>query len=201
MFEALRQAGHKATHPFEGFLEEVWTVWQKDVGRAVLMARRSWQSIPEAVAQQAAAIEAQANAAREHQQIMEVVNLQMGLLGASPGGGGFGPAMNPDHALFLMIMGSIRLHHGNPPPDRAMVPLAAAVLSGQLDPIQALIACTPATTQAQVAYAIQVLQMTGMGHLMRVLAVIQAAIALPEEQIATFLPAATTPPATSVRLR
>lgn len=194
MFEALRQAWHKATHPFEGFLDDVWAVWQHDVGRAVLLARHSWQSLPESVAHQAAAIEAQTRAAQEHQQVMDTVNLQMQLIGASPGShGSFGPMTNPDQALFLMIMGLIRAHQGNPPSERAMVPLAAAVLSGQLDPVQALVACTPPIARPQVSYAVQVLQMTGMGQLMRVLAVIQAASALPEGQIAAFLPAAAKP--------
>ncbi len=195
MFEALRQAWHKATHPFEGFLDEVWTVWQHDVGRAVLMARRSWPSIPESVAAQAAAIEAQTRAAQANQQIMDSVNLQMQLIGASPGSSGsFGPFVNPDQALFLLIMGSIRAHEGSPPPSPAMVPFAAAVLRGQLDPVQALVACTPPIARPQVAYAVQVLQLTGMGQLMRVLAVIQAAIALPEGQLAEFLPAQDQPP-------
>jgi hypothetical protein len=192
MFEALRQAWHKAVHPFEGFLDELWTIWQHDVGRAVLTARRSWQSLPEEVVQQAAAIEAQSRAAQQHQQIMDIVKLQMQSIGASPGSSGsFGFMLNPDQALFLMIMGSIRLHHGNPPTHPAMVPLAADVLGGHLDPVQALVACMPPIARPQAVYAIQVAQMTGMGQLMRVLAVIQAANALPEDQIDAFLPAAT----------
>jgi hypothetical protein len=69
-----------------------------------------------------------------------------------------------------------------------MALLALAVLRGQLDPIQAMIQCAPAFTQQQLAVAVQGMQMMGMSQLIRVVAVVQAATALPRKQIAQLLP-------------
>ena len=59
MFEELRRAWHKATDPFEGFLEVLWEVWKKDVARATLMARHSWRDIPQETVQKSLAMQAQ----------------------------------------------------------------------------------------------------------------------------------------------
>jgi hypothetical protein len=88
MFESLREAWHKATHPFEGFMGDLWTVWKQDVGRAVLLARNSWQAIPASIIQQGAAIEAQGRAAQATQAINDVVARQLGMIGIRPGTSG-----------------------------------------------------------------------------------------------------------------
>jgi len=191
MFEKLREQWNKATNPFQGFLGELWTVWKQNVALAVLLARRSWQSLPEEIVQHAATIEAQGRAAQAQRGIDDAVNAQLGMLGISPGtGGGFGAGlgMSPDHALFISIMGSIRAHRGDPPAQPQMVLLAPAVLRGQIDPIQAMIQCAPAFTQQQLAVAVQAMQMMGMSQLIKVIAVVQAATALPRDQIVQLLP-------------
>jgi len=191
MFDKLREQWKKATNPFQGFLGELWTVWKHDVARAILLARRSWQSLPADIVQHAATIEAAGRAAQAQRGIDDAVNAQLGILGIAPGaGGGFGAGLglSPDHALFISIMGSIRAHEGDPPAQPQMALLAPAVLRGQLDPIQAMIQCAPAFTQQQLAVAVQGMQMMGMSQLMKVIAVVQAATALPRDQIAQLLP-------------
>lgn len=191
MFDKLREQWNKAINPFQGFLGELWTVWKHDVARAILLARRSWQSLPEDIVQQAATIEAAGRAAQAQRGIDDAVNAQLGMLGISPGaGGGFGAGLglNPDHALFISVMGSIRAHRGDPPAQPQMALLAPAVLRGQLDPILAMIQSAPAFTQQQLAIAVQGMQMMGMSQLVRVMAIVQAATALPRDQIAPLLP-------------
>lgn len=194
MFEALREAWHKATHPFDGFLGELWEVWKKDVARATLMARHAWQQIPPEVAQQYATLQAQAHVQASNQAVNDAVGQQMALLGISGGGGGLpGPMVNPDQALFLGTMAGIRAAHGDPPAMPGMAQMAAAVLRGQVDPVQALVACTPAMSRQQLVYTLQAAQMMGVPQVLqmiRLIAAIQAAQGLPRDQIAQMLPAA-----------
>jgi hypothetical protein len=191
MFERLLQGLAKATNPFEGFLKELWTVWALDAGRAVLMARWSWQNLPEAIVHQAAAVQQQAQAAQASAQIDQQVNVALGSMGIFPGSGGgtsFGLGMNPDHAMFIMFMGMIRANQGDPPTSPGMAQLAEAVLRGQMDPIQALIATAPPVAQQQLGAAAQMMAMMGMDQLLRLQAVIQAAFALPRERIPVLMP-------------
>jgi len=202
MFDALRQAWHQATHPFQGYLETLWEVWKTDVARATLMARQFWQQIPEAVVQQGAAVQAQANAANAAARINQQVSLGLGKLGipAGPGIGAgipFSPTMNPEQLLFLTVMANIRAAQGDPRAPPGLDQLAAGVLLGQIDPVQALVACTPGLNQQQLLYSLQAAQLMGMpqvSQVLRVMAVVQAAIALPHDQIASFLPKASVAP-------
>jgi hypothetical protein len=203
MFEALRENWHKANHPFEGFLGEVWELWKKDVGRATLLARQSWQDIPESVVQQYAVIDAQAHAAASWNAINNVVGHQLGAMGIFGGSGGGigGPMLNPDQALFLGTLANIRTHKGDPPEMPDMGQMAAAVLTGQVDALQALVACTPVVSRQQVIYTLQAAQMMGspqLIQLLRLVTVIQAAVSLPRQQIAEFLPQAAAAPGRGV---
>ena len=116
MFEELRRAWHKATDPFEGFLEVLWEVWKKDVARATLMARHSWRDIPQETVQKSLAMQAQTNAAnaayQANRQIDQQLSVNLGMLGIPAGpsigsGGLFAPSVNPDQ-LFSE-------HHGQHP--------------------------------------------------------------------------------------
>jgi hypothetical protein len=190
MLHKLRQAWHKATHPFEGFMGELWEAWTKDVARATLMARQLWEEIPEDVVRQYALIEAQGRAAAWKAGIDGTVNRALGGMGIFPGSGfGFGgPMVNPDQALFLGTMANIRAHQGNPPAKAGMEQMAAAVLGGQVDALQALLACTPAMNRQQLVYALQAAQlMPPVLQLIRITAVIEAAVGLPQHQISAFL--------------
>jgi len=181
----------KVTNPFQGYLGELWTVWSTDAGRAILMARWSWQNIPEELIHQSAAVQQQAQAAQMSSQINQQVNAQLGSMGIFPGsggGGGFGFGMNPDHAMFIMTMGSVRAHRGNPPTSHGLAQLAEPVLSGQMDPLEALVATAPAFTQAELVSAIQMMKMVGMDQLLRLQAIIQVASALPRDRIPAFVP-------------
>ena len=191
MLERLLQSLQNATNPFKGFLGEVWTIWKKDAGRAVLLARWSWQKLPEELIQQAEIIQQQAQAAQVSSEINQQVNLQLGAMGIFPGLGGgasFGFGTNPDHAMFILYMGMIRAHGGDPPASSGMVQLAESVFRGQMDPINAMIAASPPLVQQQLVAAVQMLMMTGMLDFLRLHAVILAAFSLPRERIPVLLP-------------
>ncbi len=186
MFEGLREAWHKATHPFEGFMETLWNTWKVNVGVAVLLARQSWQEIPQSIVQQGLALDAQA---RTNAQINQSVNIGLGQLGI-PAGPGLGFAMNPDQAFFVMTMARVAVNRGDPPPTAGMEQLAEGVLRGQIDPVQALIDCAPEFMRPQLVYTIQALQMTGMSQylqIVRISGLIQAAASMPRERIQLFL--------------
>lgn len=191
MFEKLFQGLTSTANPFQGFLGELWSIWAQDAGRAVLLARWFWKGLPEQLAQQAAMVQRQAQAAQASAQIDQQVNAMLGSMGIFPGSGGgssFGFGMNPDQAMFIMYMGTIRAHRGDPPASPQMVELAEPVLTGQMDPIQALVAISPPYIQQQVAAAAQMMAMMGMDQLIRVQAIVQAAYALPQERIPVLLP-------------
>lgn len=115
MFEQLFQGMAQATNPFQGFLGEVWSLWARDVGRAVLVARQSWQKLPSDITQRAAMVQQQAQAAQTSAQVDQQVNIALGSMGIFPGmdsGSSFGFGMDPDHAMFIMYMGQIRANTG-----------------------------------------------------------------------------------------
>ena len=191
MFTKLLENLQNATNPFKGFLGELWTIWTRDAGRAVLLARWSWQNLPEELIQQAAAVQQQAQAAQAASQINQQVNLQLGAMGIFPGSAGgtsFGFGMNPDHAMFILFMGMIRAHRGDPPTSQGMVQLAESVFRGQMDPVDAMIATAPPLVQQQLVAVAQMLQMTGMYQFLRLQAVVQVAFSLPRERIPVLLP-------------
>ena len=191
MFEKLLECLQNATNPFKGFLGELWTIWTRDAARAVLLARWSWQNLPSELVQQATAVQQQAQAAQAASQINQQVNLQLGAMGIFPGSAGgasFGFGMNPDHAMFIMMMGTIRAHRGDLPSSQGMVQLAETVLRGQMDPVNAMIAAAPPLVQQQLVAAAQMLKMTGMYQFLHLQAVVQVAFSLPRERIPVLLP-------------
>lgn len=193
--------GAAAANPFQGFLGALWTVWAKDAGRAVLFARWYWKNLPADLARQAANVQQQMQTAHVSNQIEQQINAQlgaMGIFGSSPGYVASG--LNPDHALFIVVMGTVQAHEGNPPPSPDVVGLAEAVLQGQRDPMDALVAAVPVFARQQVSIAIQALRVTGMDHFLRLQGVIGAALSLPRERIPIVVPhiaqAENLPPAT-----
>ncbi len=188
--ELLRQLGNAAS-PFSGFLGDLWTVWSRDAARAVLKARWSWKKLPEELVQQAALIQRQVQAAQTRGEIDEQVNRQLGTMGIFPGlagssSAGFG--MDPDRAMFILFMGMIRAHEGNPPTSQGMAQLSEDVLRGRLDPVEAIAATAPPLVQQQLAIAVQMLQLIGMYRVLQLQAVVQAAFSLPRERIPVLLP-------------
>jgi hypothetical protein len=114
----------------------------------------------------------------------------MGIFSGS--GFGFGrPMVNPDQALFLGTMANIRAHQGNPPVKAGMEQMVAAVLGGQVDALEALLACTPAMNRQQLVLALQAAQLMPeilpMIRIVRIAAVIEAAVGLPRHQISAIL--------------
>ncbi len=190
MFRKFLERLQNATDPFKGFLGELWTIWKQDAGRAVLLARWSWEKLPEELVQQAVALEQQTQAAQAAGQINDQVTRMLGSVGIFPGSGGgpsFGFGMNPDHAFFIMIMGTVRVHRGDPPTSQGMAQLAEAVLQGRMDPVQAMIATAPPLIQQQLVGAVQMMDMTGMSQFLRLQAIIQAAFSLPRKRIPVIL--------------
>ena len=186
MFESFRKAIYKAINPFEGTMEPLWNVWKVNVGMAVLFARQSWQDIPDSIVQQGLGLEAQS---RMNAEMNRGVGIGLGRLGI-PAGPGIGIGMNPDQAFFVMTMARIKLSQGDPPQTPGMEQFAEGVLKGQIDPVQALIACAPEVARPQMVMALQAAQMSGMPQMVqltRITAAIQAAASVPRARIPSFL--------------
>jgi len=96
--------------------------------------------------------------------------------------------MNPDQIMFIMTMAPIRACEGDPAHHPGMEQLAEAVLSGRMDPVQAMIATAPPFSQQQLVAAVQMMRMIGMYQLIHLTAVIQAASSLPRERIPVLIP-------------
>jgi hypothetical protein len=191
MFKKILEKFTKVNNPFHGYLGDLWTVWCKDAGCAILMARWSWQNIPEELIHQSAAVQQQAQSAQMSSQINRQVNAQLGSMGIFPcggGGGSFGFGMDPDQTMFIMIMGAVRAHRGNPPTSHGLEQLAESVLRGQMDPVDALVETAPAFTQEELISSIEMLKMVNMDKLLRLQAIIQVASALPRDRIPAFVP-------------
>lgn len=189
MFEKMMERFRAATNPYRGFLGELWTICDRDAGRAVLLARWSWLELPEELVGQAAMLERQAKAAEAQRNIDAQVNTYLGRLGIHPGataGPSFGSS--PAHAMFISIMGTIRAYRGDPPVSPGMVQFAEPVLTGRMDPVEALVAAAPPFVRPQLAAAIPFIRATGMYMWFRLAGIVEAAFSLPRERILTMLP-------------
>jgi hypothetical protein len=105
--------------------------------------------------------------------------------------------MNPDQATFVITMARVKLSQGDPPQAPGMEQFAEGVLKGQIDPIQALIACVPEAARPQVVLGVRAAQMLGMSQalqILRITAGIQAAASMPRARIPSFLSEVTPPP-------
>jgi hypothetical protein len=185
MLTELLQKLQGVTNPFQGYLGEMWTIWNAQVVRAVLLARWHWQQLPTELAQQAAALQQQAQL---QARINQRVQLGLGSLGIFSGGAAPGFGMNPNQGLFILTMGTIRAYQGNPPTTPGLAELSEAVLTGQLEPVQALIAVAPVPLQPQLGAAVQMSKMAGLYPILNLEAVVQVGYALPRERIPSFLP-------------
>jgi len=192
MLSKLLQSFQAASNPFQGYLGELWTIWTVNAARAVLLARWFWQKLPAELVQQAAAIQQQAQAAQAQGQINQIVNMKLGALGIFHGGAGAGTpigfGMNSDHAMFILVMGTIRAHQGDAPSAPGMAQLAEAVLRGQMDPVDAMIATLPPLLQQQMIAAVQMAKMGGMYQFLRLQAIVGTAFSLPRPRIPVILP-------------
>lgn len=166
----------------KGFLDKLEDIWTKDAGRAVLLARWFWERLPEELVQQAAMLQAQVRLGELQRGIGELVAPWLGSGRRVPGF----ETMTPDHAAFITIMSNIRMCRGESAcPEQAQ--LAEAVLRGQVDPVDALVAATPAVNRQQVAMQVQSVRMMGRDQLLRFSGIIAAASALPRERIPVLI--------------
>jgi hypothetical protein len=160
------------------------------VAHAVLLARWSWQRLPDEIIQQAAIVKQRADAVARQAQINSQVSHQLGMLGISPGfnGGGLG-GVDPDRALFISVMAMIRQHRGDPPPaSEDSIAIAELVLTGHRQPYDALIAAAPPFARQQIAAVIPAAKMIGLERLLLVSSYVQAAFSLPHDRIFDLLP-------------
>lgn len=185
------------TGQFKGYLRELWTVWSKDVGRAVLLARWFWQKIPESVLQQASLIQQQAQSFRPGPGIDEMVNLKLGTMGIFPASGSSGTscgsAVDPNVGLFIMIMGMIRTYHGDPPVSPTLPGIAQIVepvIRGERDPVEAAIAIVPPAARQQLQMAAEFYKQAGFYDVLRVQTLALIALGLPRQRIPALLPEA-----------
>ncbi len=191
----LTQLGN-ASDSFEGFLGELWTVWAGDAARAVLLARWSWQELPEELIQQAAAIQQQAQTTRGLGEIEQQVDTQLGAMGIFPGPRPLsvmssGPGVDPSVAMFITVMSMIRAYEGDPPVSPAsqgITRLAEAVLQGEMDPVDAMIRTASPPIKQQLVAAADLMKMSGMHQFLRLEAVVLVAFALPRNRIPVLLP-------------
>jgi len=192
MFDQLFKTLAGAMNPFQGFLADLWNVWQTDVARAVLIARWYWQNLPAELAQQAAMLQQQQESELERHRINQDVDTQLGALGIFPNSassfGSYGTGMNPDQSTFLATMALLRAHNGNPPAAPDAVNTAEQVLRGQLDPVDALLQSAPPQARQQMAIAAQALQMMGTSNLLRQQGIVLAATSLPRKRISALIP-------------
>ena len=162
----------------------------QNVAHAALLARWSWQKLPVEIIAQAAVLKQQADAAGAHQAIRDQVALQLGTLGISPGfsSGGF-LGFNPDQAMFISVMAMIRYHNGDPPAgSNDAITVAEPVLTGQRQPLDALIAAAPPEARQLYPILLPVVRQFGFEKLFVVASYVQAAFALPRERIIHLLP-------------
>ena len=182
---------------FEGFLRELWTVWGNNVCRAVLLARWFWQRIPESVVQQAALIQQQTQSFRPGPGINEMVNLKLGTMGIFPASGSlgasYGPVMDPNVGIFIMIMGMIRTYHGDPPVSPTLPGIAQIVepvIRGERDPVEAAIAVVPPAAGQQLKMAAEFYKQAGFYNVLRVQTLALITLGLPRQRIPALLPEA-----------
>lgn len=197
MFEQLFGLMKSTANPFQGFLGELWNIWKRDVGRAVLLARWHWNRLPVGLAAQAAALGQQAQAAQraaaESRAMNDQLRAQLGALGISPGpnmgfGFGGGPGLDPDQTMFVAVMGQIQAARGDPPVAPGVDRLAERVFQGELDAVQALVESAPPFVRPQLAAAVQLMSGFGMGQFYRTLAIAQMASCLPRSKIPLACP-------------
>ena len=81
MFKKMMERFRALTNPYQRFLGELWTICDRDAGRPVLLARWSWQKLPEDLVGQAALLERQAKAAVAQRNMDRQVNAYLGRLG------------------------------------------------------------------------------------------------------------------------
>ena len=185
-----------ATGSFNGYLGELWTVWTRDVARAVLLARWSWQRLPEELIQQAAAMQQQAQSTGGLGDIERQVDTRLGAMGIFPGPRppsvmSFGSAVDPGTAMFITVMSMIRAYKGDPPIETGLsgiTEFAESVLKGKMDPVKAMIDAAPSATKQQIVAAVDLMKTSGMDQFVRVQAFILVTFALPRKRIPILLP-------------
>lgn len=174
------------------FLVRLWKLWRGDVPQAVLLARWYWQDLPEELVQQAEEIRRQAKAAAEQTIFAQQMGVPAKSAGASPSGGNcVGPEMDAEQVMFLATMSTIRAHNGEPPTAPEMVDMAEKVLTGKMDPVEAMLATASEAVRQQLKLAMQLGEMLGISQVLRVQGLMQAAFSLPRKLIPLLLPDAT----------
>ena len=171
--------------PDQAFLNEVRELWNRNFIAAILQARLNHERIPPEVG----AIARRMNQNfRDDQAVHDAVNAGLGAMGIfGGGGGGFGPAVNPEEFMFYATLALIAAHRGNPPAAPGLRALARSVVIGGADPFAVFDVANP--------------QVPGLGGILRTFlgfapqtvplirnwAMVTAALAVPAEEIPGLL--------------
>lgn len=187
----------------QGFFQELRRQWTQNPVVATLKARLRPMEIPFEVIpiagnmlQLAGQINEQIT---ERIEISNIVNSTLGTMGISGSGSSFGGGLgfglgvpDLDEMLFYGTMATIRSYQGNPPAMPALKAQAAAILQGQVDPMQALVAGVQSPGEAQLLQGLLPMlgpMLGGILPILQKLAFVMAALAVPQEQISGLLAA------------
>lgn len=170
------------------FLEELRDVFGDNPARAVLMARKEPDRLPPGLARHAASLQRSMQSSIESAQMDQMVRTQLGGMGIFPGmggGGGFDSGVDPDEAIFMACMGMVQKHGGEVPPElRSISRVAPGVVKGTTHWSEALRATPGGEAMVQM---VPMLEMMGMSAMIRLTVIINAALAVPRNQIDALL--------------
>ncbi|MEJ2185294.1 MAG: hypothetical protein P8Z36_05080 [Gemmatimonadota bacterium] len=167
------------------FFQQLREIWSQNPAVSILHARLRPRDIPSETLQYAMNMQ---QSFQFQQQLNQSINAQLGAVGVfGGGGGGVGSGYgDPDQMMFLGTMGLVRAHEGDPPATRALASHAAAILRGQIDPMQAFALGSVVPGAGELIGGLAAF-IGDMGPLLRLQGTIMAALAVPREQIPDLL--------------
>ncbi len=187
----------------QAFLEELYQQWNKNPVVATLNARLHPMDIPLEVIQIAGDLQQRSiewsRSVAETQHMNDAINAQLGSIGIFGGSSSFGSGLgvgwntpNANELMFYGTMAKIRSSQDNPQPvPPGLVSQSAAILRGQIDPMQVYILMSsqvPGYGQlSQGLWQMLGSMLGGLPPFFKQLALILAALSVPQYQIAELL--------------
>ena len=189
-------------HPF---VNQARTHWQRDPGPATLWCRWYWEHIPQEVIQYAAQFQQQAQSTLGDTRMRDELNAKLGAVGISPS---YAPALSggfvgdPNEAILMITLATIRQNRGDPAADPRIEGLAERVLRHQMDPLDLLRSAMSDEQRAMFDALIQMIGSLGsfggmwgspvqslgdFGSMLPLLGTLTAALALPRPRIPLLL--------------
>jgi hypothetical protein len=168
------------------YLAEIRNLWQQNFVAAILTARLNHERIPPETAAVAQRMNSAFQADRDINSAVESGMASLGVFGGGGGGFGMSSSYDPEEYMFNAAMGMIAAHRGNPPATPGLRAHAARALTGQLDPLSLLEQASPQLAGTGVLRSAVALA-GDMAPLLGRMALLMAALAVPEEQIPSLL--------------